>query len=56
VTALAKTVGVSGPALSQHLKRLRLAGAVTGRREGHNVFYSLTPGPVRDLLLNHVQP
>ena len=36
---------MSQPALSHHLQRLRLAGAITCRREGNNNFYSLAPGP-----------
>jgi DNA-binding transcriptional ArsR family regulator len=56
VTALAEACGMSQPALSHHLQRLRLAGAITCRREGNNNFYSLAPGPARDLLLGNVRP
>jgi DNA-binding transcriptional ArsR family regulator len=59
VTALAEAFGMSQPALSHHLTRLRLAGAVTCRREGNHHFYALAPGPARDLLLfvlRHVRP
>jgi DNA-binding transcriptional ArsR family regulator len=55
VTALAEAFGMSQPALSHHLQRLRLAGAVTCRREGNNNFYALAPGPTRDLLLSNVR-
>jgi DNA-binding transcriptional ArsR family regulator len=55
VTALAEAFGMSQPALSHHLQRLRLAGAVVCRREGNINFYSLAPGPARDLLLSNVR-
>ncbi len=55
VSGLAEALGVSQSALSQHLLRLRLAGAVTCRREGHHVFYALASGPARDILLRHVR-
>jgi DNA-binding transcriptional ArsR family regulator len=56
VGGLAEALGVSQSALSQHLRRLRQAGAITWRREGHNIFYALAPGPARDILLRHVRP
>jgi len=40
---LARRLGVSGPAVSQHLTRLRRAGVVTSTRRGHRVLYRLTP-------------
>lgn len=55
VEGLAKTIGMSQPALSYHLQQLRLGGAVTRRREGKNAFYSLAPGFARELL-RHVRP
>jgi DNA-binding transcriptional ArsR family regulator len=55
VAGLARAFGLSQTALSHHLQRLRLAGAVTCRRKGNNVFYALAPGPVRNLL-RHVRP
>jgi DNA-binding transcriptional ArsR family regulator len=56
VTALAEAFGLSVAALSHHLQRLRLGGAVACRREGQQVFYALAPGPARDTLLRHVRP
>jgi DNA-binding transcriptional ArsR family regulator len=53
---LAKTLGLSRTALNHQLQLLRMAGVVTRRREGQNVFYSLAQGPARDLLLRHVRP
>ena len=47
---LAKAIRMSESALSHQLQRLRLAGVVTCRREGQNVFYSLGQGPARDIL------
>jgi ArsR family transcriptional regulator len=45
VTALGKALRVTRMAPSHHLALLRLAGVVTGRREGRNVFYAIAPGP-----------
>jgi DNA-binding transcriptional ArsR family regulator len=53
---LAEAIGVTEAAVSYHLAALQTAGAVTRRREGRNVFYSLPPGTARDLLLRHVRP
>jgi DNA-binding transcriptional ArsR family regulator len=40
VSDLASHVGVAGPAVSQHLAKLRLAHLVTTRREGNRIIYS----------------
>jgi len=40
VNALAKRLGVTQSAVSQHLRVLRQAGLVTGRREGSFIHYS----------------
>jgi DNA-binding transcriptional ArsR family regulator len=40
VTDLASHIGVAGPAVSQHLAKLRLAQLVTTRRDGNRIFYS----------------
>ena len=37
-------LGMSVPAVSQHLKRLREAELITGRREGVMIFYALSTG------------
>ena len=42
VTALARFVGLSPSAVSQHLSRLRDKGLVTFRREGQTLFYALS--------------
>jgi DNA-binding transcriptional ArsR family regulator len=39
VAALAEHVGVRPTAVSQHLAKLRLAGAVRTRRDGNRIFY-----------------
>jgi len=45
VSALAKTVGLTQSALSQHLARLRAAGIVGTRREAQTIYYRLTSAP-----------
>ena len=42
VTALARFVGLSPSAVSQHLGKLRDNGLVTFRREGQTLFYALS--------------
>ncbi len=39
VVALTRYAGVSQPAVSQHLKALRQARLIAGRRQGRNTFY-----------------
>lgn len=41
VNALAQRLGVSSSAISQHLRILRHAGAVTGEKDGYWVHYRL---------------
>jgi len=43
VAELTKGSGVTQGAVSQHLKSLRLAGLVTERPEGRNVYYRVQP-------------
>jgi ArsR family transcriptional regulator len=43
VNALAAKVGVSQPAVSQHLAVLRAADLVIGERRGYHVHYRLSP-------------
>ncbi len=50
VCDLAQVVGVSEPAVSQHLRLLRSLRIVRGRREGKAVYYSLEDAHVRALL------
>lgn len=42
VNALAGRLGVSQPAVSQHLRVLRQAGLVRGERQGYRVHYQLS--------------
>lgn len=49
VAALARTMPVSRPAVSQHLKVLREAGLVTVRREGRTSIYSIDPRGLLEL-------
>ena len=50
VTDLCEGVGVSHPLASQHLARLRRGGLVSARRDGRQVFYSLSGGHMRRLV------
>jgi len=50
VCDLAQVVGVSEPAVSQHLRLLRALRIVRGRRVGKMVYYSLEDDHVRALL------
>ena len=50
VGELNERVDLSQSALSQHLALLRDAGLVDTRREAQTIFYSLSPGPVTQLM------
>jgi ArsR family transcriptional regulator len=50
VGKLAETVGLSQSALSQHLSRLRSAGAVATRREGQTIHYRIADREVMTLI------
>ena len=54
VTDLAAAVGKPGPAVSQHLAKLRMARLVRTRREGNQVFYRLENDHVARLVLDAV--
>jgi DNA-binding transcriptional ArsR family regulator len=41
---------LSQSALSQHLAVLREEGLVQTRRSAQTIYYSLTPGPVQDII------
>ncbi|MDX2101549.1 MAG: ArsR family transcriptional regulator [Alphaproteobacteria bacterium] len=47
---LAEQAGLSFPAASQHLTRMRLQGLVATRREGQTIHYSLNSPEVRVLM------
>lgn len=40
---LADILGMSNPAVSQHLRKLKDGNIITGRRDGQTIFYSLKP-------------
>lgn len=50
VGVLARRVGLSQSALSQHLARMRAQGLVDARRDGQTVYYRLASHEVRTLL------
>ena len=54
VTDLAAAAGKPGPAVSQHLAKLRMARLVRTRREGNQVFYRLENDHVGRLVLDAV--
>ncbi|MBM3940090.1 MAG: helix-turn-helix transcriptional regulator [SAR202 cluster bacterium] len=47
---LAEIIGLSEPAVSQHLRTLRMLRVVRSHRHGHRVFYALDDDHVRRLL------
>ena len=47
VNAMAIGLGVSQPAVSQHLRVLKNAGLITGERRGYHVHYVLEPDAVK---------
>jgi DNA-binding transcriptional ArsR family regulator len=46
VNALAGLLGITQPAVSQHLRVLKSAGLVTGKRMGYHVHHSVAPGAI----------
>ncbi|MET4096243.1 metalloregulator ArsR/SmtB family transcription factor [Arthrobacter sp. UYCu712] len=54
VNALAEHVGKPGPAVSQHLAKMRLGGMVATRQEGTKVFYRLQNHHARQLVMDAV--
>ncbi|MBP8535529.1 metalloregulator ArsR/SmtB family transcription factor [Streptomyces sp. MK37H] len=51
VGSLAERCEASRTAVSQHLAKLRLAGLVETRREGRHIYYRLSDGHLRRLVL-----
>lgn len=52
VNEIAAEVGKSGPAVSQHLAKLRMARLVRTRRDGTQIFYQLENDHVRQLVID----
>lgn len=50
VTAIEQILSLRQPAISQQLARLRVDGLVETRREGKNIFYSLSRPEVREVI------
>lgn len=48
-SSMSTTLGMDAGTLAHHLKKLRAAGLVQDRREGHSVFYSLNTHTVDGL-------
>ncbi|MDO5737036.1 MAG: metalloregulator ArsR/SmtB family transcription factor [Propionibacteriaceae bacterium] len=55
VTAIAEALNRPGPAVSQHLARLRTGGLVVARREGTTIYYGQPDGHVAALVTNVLQ-
>jgi DNA-binding transcriptional ArsR family regulator len=47
VNALTGFLGITQPAVSQHLRVLKSVGLVTGQRRGYHVHYSINPEAVK---------
>lgn len=56
VGALADHVGMQPAAISQHLAKLRLAGAVRTRREGNRIYYAARDSHVEALVAAALAP
>ena len=54
VSEIAESLGKPGPAVSQHLAKLRMARLVRTRREGTSVLYQLENDHVRQLIVDAV--
>lgn len=50
VTNLSAMMGMSSPAISHHLRQLKIAGLVTSRREGKEVYYKAADTPTSQTL------
>ncbi len=50
LTDLSAMMGMSAPALSHHLRQLKNAGLITGRRSGKEVYYTATDDSCTRLL------
>ena len=50
VCNIAAAVGMSAPAVSHHLRVLKKSGIISSRREGKEVYYSLSKTPQAKLL------
>lgn len=55
-TCLAELAGVGIPAVSQHLAKLRLAGACRAHRDGQRVWYELVDAGLRALVRGLLEP
>lgn len=55
VTELADAAGAGLSTISQQLRMLRGEHIVTRRREGKHIYYALTDGHVRELILNALE-
>jgi len=54
VNDLAEEIGKPGPAVSQHLAKLRMARLVRTRREGNQIFYELENDHVKWLIVDGI--
>ncbi|MBB2892035.1 ArsR/SmtB family transcription factor [Flexivirga oryzae] len=54
VSDLAAALGKPGPAVSQHLAKMRMARLVTTRKQGTSVLYRVENGHVRQLVIDTI--
>lgn len=54
VNELAEVIGKPGPAVSQHLAKLRMARLVRTRRAGNQMFYELANDHVKWLIVDGI--
>jgi ArsR family transcriptional regulator len=50
VKGLAKTLSISEPAVSQHMKILKNAGLIVGERRGHYIHYKVEAETIKELI------
>ncbi len=53
VTDLAKMLGITQPAASQHLKILRSIGLIEARKEGKHTYYTFNPEAMDEMKRNN---
>lgn len=55
VTNISVLTDMTNPAVSHHLKQLRMNGLITGRRDGKEIYYSATNTPIASHLHHMIE-